>query len=110
MRKTQPKAIRVSLGFTEREWRLIQEALKVRYHTKNPLAEMSAQERCQFLVTAIYAISAAITRQRVKLAFLACDVRPETEVEMIERMGGPVTPYFPQTNNLAWLPPARGNL
>lgn len=73
MFKQEPIVARVSLGFTEAEW-------------KEFLASLTAQERAHFLEHADYAVSDATIRQEQSFAPFACYLRYETPQEMAERL------------------------
>lgn len=75
MSKKEPIVARVSLGFTEADW-------------KKFLASLTAQERTQLLENAAYASSAETIGQEHSFAPLACDLSYETPQEMVERLGG----------------------
>lgn len=93
---------RISVGFSDREWAAIEDAMRVRYllPEEKEIDSITWRERNCFLKHAIWAVCKAIIRRNKRLRpALACDVRDETPAEMAERLGEPLPPASTWTVN-----------
>jgi hypothetical protein len=73
MSENEPIVARLSLGFTEAEWR-------------DFLACLTPRERAELLAHAAYAVPAATIGQERSFATLGCDLSYESSQEMAERL------------------------
>src|ERR1035437_7316762 len=93
---------RVSVGFTAREWKAMEEAMRICFHAKSNemLATLTSGERTMLIRNGTWAICTAIVREGFSYAPLACDLRHETEAETAERLGEPLQRQLPLADNI----------
>jgi hypothetical protein len=99
---------RVSVGFSQREWQIMEEALRICFHAKSDraLQTLTPRERNMLLRNGIWAISNAIVRTGFSYAPLACELRHETEAETAVRLREPLQQQLALPDNIVPLFPA----
>lgn len=86
---------RISIGFGDREWQQIEQALAIFSHAQDKAVfdTLPASEMKRLIRRCVSAVCAAIIRQNFGYAPLAVDLRLETEEETRERLGKPPKPH-----------------
>jgi hypothetical protein len=79
------KTVRVSVGFTEAQWSLVDRAVRQRY-LMHAADSLRPQEVGSFINKCVFCMCRAVLQSGFELAPAACDVRWETEAEHNERM------------------------
>jgi hypothetical protein len=82
---------RISVGLTEHELEVFDQALRVWYLARNReiFDALTTRERGSLIRKSIWAFCSAVVRQQASFT-LACDVRTETRAEIAQRLGEPI--------------------
>lgn len=91
MRNEKKTAHRVSVGFTDKEWTDLRQALSLQYHLLHKHDMLTARERSRFIRLAVWAVAQSLIRQQHGFWPLACDARCETGAETATRLGPPAS-------------------